>query len=210
MNQEPFLLFTPAETELMYNASVFPLKQEVSRKLYILFEHLKNSLKDTAIHRTFDFPAGTDTTTGKISKGENYEQQPYVILDFPRLFRPVENSTEIFAFRSLFWFGNYFSFSLLLAGKEATDRTAMFLKNVATLHKKEIYFSTHPDPWKHKTEEPYAVLIDTLSEEEIRKQIEKNGYIKISRRLASTDPQIIIDEGCKMYGVFLGMLDTGY
>ncbi|RYG35601.1 MAG: hypothetical protein EOO01_31385, partial [Chitinophagaceae bacterium] len=41
----------------------------------------------------------------KIARGENYEGLPYVMLDYPRLF----GKENIFAFRTMFWWGNFIS-----------------------------------------------------------------------------------------------------
>lgn len=42
-------------------------------------------------------------TMPKISKGENYLQLPYLILDYPAIFE----KNNIFALRTFFWWGNF-------------------------------------------------------------------------------------------------------
>ena len=49
----------------------------------------------------------------KISKGENYKGLPWLVLDYPRYF----NKEDIFAIRTLFWWGNFFSITLHISGK---------------------------------------------------------------------------------------------
>ena len=51
-------------------------------------------------------------STPKIAKGENYLQLPYVLLDYPRCF----DKENIFAIRTMFWWGNFFSITLHLSG----------------------------------------------------------------------------------------------
>jgi hypothetical protein len=48
----------------------------------------------------------------KISKGENYKGFPYVIMDYPALF----SKDNVFALRTMFWWGNFFSITLHLSG----------------------------------------------------------------------------------------------
>jgi hypothetical protein len=50
--------------------------------------------------------------TPKISRGENYNGLPYVMLDYPRQF----SKTDVFAVRTFFWWGNFFSLTLQLQG----------------------------------------------------------------------------------------------
>src|ERR1700744_546088 len=49
----------------------------------------------------------------KISKGENYKGLPWVMLDYPRVF----GREEVFAIRTMFWWGHGFSVTLHLKGK---------------------------------------------------------------------------------------------
>jgi hypothetical protein len=49
---------------------------------------------------------------GKISRGENYQLLPYIILDYPSYF----SRNNIFAVRTMFWWGNFFSITLHLSG----------------------------------------------------------------------------------------------
>ena len=53
----------------------------------------------------------------KISRGEQYQGFPYVILDYPRIF----SSADVFAIRCFFWWGHFFSITLHLKGKYATQ-----------------------------------------------------------------------------------------
>jgi hypothetical protein len=52
------------------------------------------------------------TQPPKISKGENYRGLPYVMLDYPRIF----GKEDVFAIRTMFWWGHYFSVTLHLKG----------------------------------------------------------------------------------------------
>jgi hypothetical protein len=48
----------------------------------------------------------------KISKGENYKGLPWVMLDYPRIF----GKEDVFAIRTMFWWGHEFSLTLHLKG----------------------------------------------------------------------------------------------
>lgn len=57
-------------------------------------------------------PAEIISSTPKISKGEQYKEMPYVVLDYPRFF----SKENVFAIRTFFWWGHYFSITLQLKG----------------------------------------------------------------------------------------------
>jgi hypothetical protein len=49
----------------------------------------------------------------KISKGDQYKGLPWVMLDYPRVF----GKEDVFAIRTMFWWGHCFSVTLHLKGK---------------------------------------------------------------------------------------------
>ena len=65
-------------------------------------------------------------TMPKISKGENYLQLPYLILDYPAIFE----KNNIFALRTFFWWGNFFSINLHISGIYKTAFQDTLLKNI--------------------------------------------------------------------------------
>ncbi|MBC8173108.1 MAG: hypothetical protein H7X71_04305 [Chitinophagales bacterium] len=202
MLTEPDTFFSHREKQLLYDTEIFLLKRSATEKLYSVFGNMVTALKDTAIHKQFPFPAGIDSTTGKISKGENYLGYPYVVLDFPKLF----GKENIFCYRSMFWFGHYFSFSLLLGGHALKHFEEAFFRNSSAFNGHEIYFSVFKDPWGHAVSDPYYVLIDTLKKDKIIQHIEENNYLKLTYRNMFSDPGDIITCATNTYNLFLGSL----
>src|SRR5438105_15186190 len=97
------------EMELVTNADWILTKNTIIEKTKILFGELQEVMTST-----FNPVAANDYTRvpPKISKGENYRGLPYLILDYPRLFE----KENILAIRTMFWWGNFFSITLHLAG----------------------------------------------------------------------------------------------
>jgi len=89
-----------------------------------------------------DFPE----TTPKISKGENYKELPWVILDYPRFF----GRDDIFAIRTMFWWGHEFSLTLHLKGKYKE----LFLPDITRfsleLDGADFMVSVSDDEWQHE------------------------------------------------------------
>lgn len=184
--------FEPAESELFLNREVFALKRSTVAKLYTAFETLRLRLKDTSERLQISFPNEVSAISSKISQGENYAGCPWVMLDYLRYF----NGQDMFAFRVMGWFGHYFSAHVVLGGQFATTY-------LSALHKRpfaqEIWFSTHPDPWKHEVEEPYCKRLDALSEEEKVTHVNQNDFIKLSIKIVTADLSEVEDEVLRFF-----------
>src|SRR5580693_8742254 len=99
------------ELLLVKNGEWILTKNLIIGKVYALFgtlaEHLQNQINGS------DLPGQIGIISAKISKGENYNGLPYVMLDCPRLF----TQQNVFSIRTFFWWGNYFSVTLHLKGE---------------------------------------------------------------------------------------------
>src|SRR5947209_5415196 len=105
------------EMEIVANSEFILTKNRIIEKVYNLFGSLAENYKLVLNEHINELPAEVISTTPKIYKGENYLGLPYVMMDYPRLFL----KTDIFAIRSLFWWGNFFSITLHLSGKFLAD-----------------------------------------------------------------------------------------
>ena len=139
----------------------------------------------------------------KISKGENYKKLPYVVLDFPATF----SRSSIFAFRSMFWWGHFFSFTLHIQG-EALD----LLREKIMQHKKEIlssgfYLGVNSTPWEyHYESENYKALSDFKMQEFIDTVNNKN-FFKIIHKILIAEYERLVDNGCDAFQKMLGFLN---
>src|SRR6476660_4254819 len=66
-------------------------------------------LHETAHHLQAKLPALADVGH-KVTRGENHQLMPYLVLDLPRIQHP---SFDLLT-RTLFWWGHYFSFNLII------------------------------------------------------------------------------------------------
>src|SRR5665213_395457 len=104
---------SPEELKVISDTRFFKLKNEITHKieegLAVLGENISEILN---VHKS-QFPEDVFRIAPKISRGEQYKDLPWLILDYPRVF----SGNDAYAFRSMFWWGNYFSFTIHLAGK---------------------------------------------------------------------------------------------
>jgi hypothetical protein len=101
------------EMKLVTNGEWILTKQRVIEKVYRLFGNLSTQMQSFLQEEKYVLPPEVLQIPPKISKGEQYEAMPYVVLDYPRLF----SREDVFAIRTFFWWGNYFSSTLHLKGK---------------------------------------------------------------------------------------------
>jgi hypothetical protein len=79
----------------------------------------------------------------KISRGEKYEDMPWVVLDYPRCFSDTEGH---FAIRSFFWWGHYFSIQLHISGKYLHE----FGPVLSALQARGWYAGYTTEPWNNQ------------------------------------------------------------
>ena len=193
--------FSLRELKTLKEQEFFRVKHDLTIKISELFNQLKQVIKEDTKHIKFTYPKKVDIISGKISKGERYNQLPYINLDFPKYF----SKEDVFVFRSMFWWGNFFSFTIHLQGK-LLDRYRIVLKsNLKLLRNKDIYFCVNASPWNYTFKPSNYKLIDKISERELKDLIASRPFIKLSRRtlINQRSAKKIIAIGLKTYTLFL-------
>ena len=114
-----------------------------------------------------------------ISKGENYKNLPFVILDYPSIFQ----KNDIFAYRTMFWWGNYFSATLHLQGKYLDYYRNKLLSNFSLLLNKDIYICINDSPWEYHFESNNFEMLQPKHLE----ILEKKNFIKLSKKIPLED-----------------------
>ncbi len=104
------------EQELVMNADWILTKNAVIQKLYIFYGQLSEQFQMLIQQCPPLANEEACSVAPKISKGENYEGLPWVMLDYPRYFK----GNDVFAIRCFFWWGNHVSITLQLSGKFKT------------------------------------------------------------------------------------------
>jgi len=96
------------ELALVSEAGFILTKNRIINKVDDLFRQLSEDFQQRSKH----LPESIISIPPKISKGENYNGLPWVMLDYPRAF----SNSDVFAIRCFFWWGNFFSITLQLQG----------------------------------------------------------------------------------------------
>ena len=111
----------------------------------------------------------------KISKGEKYRELPYVILDYPAIF----SKSDVFALRTMFWWGHFISVTLQLSGKYKKQSEAFIEKNLPGANP-SLYISSGNEAWQHHFEADNYTLLSLMDAATLHKKIVQPSFIKIA------------------------------
>ena len=167
------------EIQILENTDFLLTKATVLTKIYKLLELTRKELNEVITKTNFSFPEGTDLVTGKISRGENYRNLPYMVLDHPTLF----NVKSIFAYRTMFWWGNFFSFTLHLEGEALSVCRKILSNNIDKLLNQDIYIGIGETPWQYHYEKSNYLLLDKNH----KGSIMNSNFIKLSKKIEIKD-----------------------
>ncbi len=144
------VMLSTKELELVTDAGWILTKNQIIDKVYKLFGTLHENYTFLLENNAPEKDWGISFQSPKISKGEQYEGLPWVMLDHPRYFAGKDS----LAIRSFFWWGNFYSITLQVSGacqqKLAPSIQQYFMnaqKDSAAY--KQWYLSISDDPWQH-------------------------------------------------------------
>jgi hypothetical protein len=166
-----------AELDLVHNADIILTKNRIIRKAISLFEALQDQMLNTIQH-TGAQVADIYRTPPKISRGENYRELPYVVLDYPR----TAHMGNLAFIRTLFWWGHFFSSTLHVSGfyRERTVQPASAAFHL--LAKKGYYIGIQSDPWQHHFEKDNYQKLSEITEAAFPDLLLAHSHIKIAAR----------------------------
>lgn len=158
------------EQQLVTDANWILTKNGIIHKVYLLFGNLSEQYKiKTAVAQ---LPPETLLAAPKISKGENYEGLPYVMLDYPRCF----GKEDTLAIRTFFWWGNFFSITLQLKGKYLQQYAPFIEENRMLLAKQEIWMNVNDEEWQHHFRENNMMPVADFQQQLAHKKILKLAF----------------------------------
>jgi hypothetical protein len=176
MNSAKIQLSTD-ELLLLQNSEWILTKNTIIQKVYGLFGSLAEEMR--AKITDGQLPEAITVLSPKISKGENYEGLPYVMLDYPRFF----TRENVFAIRTFFWWANYFSVSLHLKGDYKMIFIESLQKNISLLRENDFYICVSEDEWQHNITREDYVLLSELKNETVQEHLMRKSFLKLSARI---------------------------
>lgn len=167
------------EAALVTRADWILTKNGIIQKTMQLFGALQLEQKAWLNSLKNGLPAEVINTSPKISKGENYQGLPWLMLDYPRLF----NKEDSFAIRNFFWWGNFFSATLQLSGIYKNAFESQLVQSYIPFRTGDFFVCIHEDPWQHHFDPDNYLPVQKFSAEEWKVLITTKGFTKISKTI---------------------------
>jgi len=166
------------EIYLLREQEFFYAKKIITEKIYHQLSDVSLEIRASSVFKSTSFPSGTDLLTGKISKGENYLGLPYIVLDFPRLF----TKEKILAFRTMVWWGNFISHSLIKS-VNAKDDLHKLVRRISSMDGEKLFFCINDSPWHHHFDPNNFAKLGAITKKEITDHLFKKGFLKVARKI---------------------------
>ena len=171
---------SPKERELVNNTDWILTKNAIIQKVYDLFGGLSEMYQAALKNQISITLEEVGIRSPKISKGEQYEGLPWVMLDYPRQF----TTSDSFGIRSFFWWGNFCSITVQLSGKFQQKYTTSIqnyfrVNGVDSSLCKDWFIGMGDDPWQHHFEKDnYEPITGKVVEAMFRLP-----YIKLAKKI---------------------------
>lgn len=160
----------------MHDTDFLFTKVAVSKKVGALLSQTHNHLQAYITGQALTFPEGVLARAGKISRGENYRQLPYLLLDYPRKF----THDDVFALRTMFWWGHFFSVTFQLGGISWQHYRPAVARNLASLPDPSVSLCISDDPWQHHRDADYYRPLGELGVATGQKLIAQRSFLKLA------------------------------
>ena len=163
------------------------LDEEVTRLLYTFQKELDLCLDSGKYQPKFL----RSKLPGKVSKGNNHYGFPYQVLDYPAYI----SKEASFSFRASIWYGNYFSFSLILTGRYVESINIELQK----LKDQSFFITSDDNIWETDFSKHKSASVDDLNILDFQTLIKHNNQLKIYRYFSLNQTSELIRLGMESF-----------
>jgi hypothetical protein len=175
MNIDSKLMLSDDELQLVTNTGWILTKRKIMDTVNVLLGDIAVKQKQVIENEKAWLPEAVVLSTPKIAKGENYLQLPYLLLDYPRCF----DGADIFAVRTMFWWGNFFSITLHLSGLYKEKFQQKILDNMDAMEQ-DVFICIHENQWHHHFEPDNYISIKNLRIGAWQDMVIEKDFIKLA------------------------------
>lgn len=131
------------EFDLVSDPKWLLAKNDIIEKIYERFGALASAYQEILAQPIL--PEAVTAISPKIARGEKYEGLPWVMLDYPRKF----SDGAVFAVRTFFWWGHFFSITLHLSGSYMHAYLPRIQNAFEAGLLNDAFISCGADAWQH-------------------------------------------------------------
>lgn len=186
---------SPQELELISRPDFILTKNAAIQKLKTFLEDVQQQQRLIIEQYGGHIPDEVLKISSKVSKGENYRGFPWLVLDYPRYFI----TGNIFAIRTMFWWGNFFSLTLHLSGKHKKKFQHNIINAFPLLAEKEFFYCTGNDEWQHHFDAVNYTLLKRSDNNFFADTIRKNPFLKLSKKFSLDEIKNMEELICRNY-----------
>jgi hypothetical protein len=168
------------ELELVCNTDWILTKHIIINKVIELFGRLLQSMQEQTVAQKNSLPVEIFQKDPKISKGENYRQLPYVMLDYPRYFA----KQDTLSIRTFFWWGNFFSINMQLSGDVKNNLAPNLIDNFLHLQNNDYWICVNNNPWQHYFEDDNYLPFQKITIEQFSVMLNRESFVKIGKKIS--------------------------
>ncbi len=172
MSDAAKVILSSGELAMATDKNIILTKVAIIEKAFALFAGLVPGIT-SAFQPLLGQSRKLTSAVPKIYKGENYNGFPYVMMDYPAVFE----KENIFAVRTMFWWGNFICITLHLSGEYKN----YWEKNIFDKLKESPHFfvAINEDEWQHHFEKDNYVQFYLLNDKE-KKTLHEKRFIKVA------------------------------
>ena len=186
------LIMSPKDTNLslnddelsfLANGEIFLKKRQLSDHIIDILGDIEAHIQETTVDYVHKIPESALIKRGKISRGENYLNYPWFLLDHPSTF----HKEHVFAFRTLVWWGNYFAITFHVSGSYFENMEhKVFIQNLHEVFP-SLQVCINENQWEHFLDRPnFIQAADYLNEfNEINPP--KKNFLKVAFKIPFTE-----------------------
>lgn len=191
----PIMSLSEFEQSIISDTIFFQTKRVIVQKIIDSFANLAQNFK----HEAGITLLQTECGTPKISKGENYKKLPYVVLDYPRIFKP----NDILAIRSMFWWGNFFSITLHIAGSYKENYLPNIIQYFLKHGPNNWYVCVNNNAWEHHFDSDNYQLMDNGKLQDLKTK----PFVKLSKKIPLNEWESFNDFYSSNFNILLEALN---
>lgn len=169
---------SPEEETLVATPDWILTKNRVIQKINLLLSNVQTS-QQPLLQTCETLEKEVLMSSPKISKGENYKGLPWLVLDYPRHF----NKADVFAVRTLFWWGNFFSVTLHLSGKYKVSHEKRITDSFESFKGNDFSLCINEDQWEHHFAGDNYLPVSGIDPLQFEERIQKGSFIKLAKKI---------------------------
>lgn len=183
MNDSSKIQLSPFEQQLVTNYEWLLTKNGILEKIKGSLGILQQRQQELLLQAGSFLPPEVLTVSAKISRGENYLGLPYLVLDQPRYFE----KENIFAVRTMFWWGHFFSCTLQLSGIYKEKYVPSLIAAFDQLQSEDFYISYNSSQWDHHFGEENYKPLHELDIVQFTQHLQSHPFIKLAKKISLDD-----------------------